>query len=366
MEGRTWNNILRVFLIFVVFLLDDATSDIDGRAIFQRNGLDEVDEVDEPFWELLTGFESRPLQPVEDRNWKSPQNLGQVSGVSVDPSGNPVVFHRGDRVWGYDTFTQDNVYQEEYKGPIEVNTVLTLDPKTGDVIHGWGNHTFYLPHGIHIDGFGKVWLTDVALHQVFKYDSSGVLRLVLGQRFEPGNDINHFCQPTSVAVAPTGEIVVADGYCNRRIVLFDHIGNPLYSIQEPWVNLQIPHSLTILSDEKVCIADRENERVLCINAGLPRIKTISFKPPYSIPLLGQVYAVASYRDMVYAVMNGMKSRDVRTTGLTINPYTQSVVDFWSPESGSFWNPHDIGISPNGTALYVTEIGPNRVWKFNLM
>jgi len=56
--------------------------------------------------------------------------------------------------------------------------------------------------------------------------------MILGQRFEPGDDMEHFCQPTAVAVAPDGEIVVADGYCNNRIMLFDSRGNPKYNIGE--------------------------------------------------------------------------------------------------------------------------------------
>lgn len=66
------------------------------------------------------------------------------------------------------TFNENAEYQEKYKGPIHSDTVLTLDPKTGDIIRGWGNQTFYLPHGIHIDSLGNIWLTDIALHQVFK------------------------------------------------------------------------------------------------------------------------------------------------------------------------------------------------------
>lgn len=61
-------------------------------------------------------------------------------------------------------------------------------------------------------------------------------QLVLGQRFEPGSDIEHFCQPTSVAVLPNGEIVVADGYCNNRLVLFDKRGIPKYTIDESTFN----------------------------------------------------------------------------------------------------------------------------------
>jgi sugar lactone lactonase YvrE len=32
----------------------------------------------------------------------------------------------------------------------------------------------------------------------------------------------------------------------------------------------------------------------------------------------------------------------------------------------FHNPHGIAICPNGTTMYVTEIGPNKVWKFSLV
>jgi hypothetical protein len=51
--------------------------------------------------------------------------------------------------------------------------------------------------------------------------------LVLGERFVPGGDGRHFCQPTSVLVMPSGEIVVADGYCNDRILLLGPEGRLL-------------------------------------------------------------------------------------------------------------------------------------------
>jgi peptidylamidoglycolate lyase len=45
----------------------------------------------------------------------------------------------------------------------------------------------------------------------------------------PGNDEKHFCKPTDVAVAKSGEIFVADGYCNSRIVVFSAEGKFLGS-----------------------------------------------------------------------------------------------------------------------------------------
>jgi peptidylamidoglycolate lyase len=49
-----------------------------------------------------------------------------------------------------------------------VPTVLTLHPETGAVLSDWGRNLLYMPHGIALDAADNVWLTDVALHQVFK------------------------------------------------------------------------------------------------------------------------------------------------------------------------------------------------------
>ena len=47
----------------------------------------------------------------------------------------------------------------------------------------------------------------------------------MGRAFEPGNDINHFCMPTAVAVSETtGDFYVADGYCNARIMKYSKDG----------------------------------------------------------------------------------------------------------------------------------------------
>lgn len=37
---------------------------------------------------------------------------------------------------------------------------------------------------------------------------------------EPGSDNEHFCKPTDVAVAASGDFFVADGYCNARIMKY--------------------------------------------------------------------------------------------------------------------------------------------------
>lgn len=82
-----------------------------------------------------------------------------------------------------------------------------------------------MPHGLTVDADGNVWITDVALHQVFKFGPKGqMVLLTLGKKFQPGNDDEHFCKPTAVAVLESGEFFVADGYCNSRVIKYTRMG----------------------------------------------------------------------------------------------------------------------------------------------
>jgi hypothetical protein len=70
----------------------------------------------------------------------------------------------------------------------------------------------------------------------FPAEGGAVPTLTLGRRFEPGRDSGHFCQPTSVAVAPGtatagGDVFVGDGYCNSRVVHFTPSGRFIREIK---------------------------------------------------------------------------------------------------------------------------------------
>lgn len=113
----------------------------------------------------------------------------------------------------------------------------------------------------------------------------------------PGSDPNHLCKPTSIAVATTGEIFIADGYCNSRILIHNAAGGLLRVIPNPseFLPLQVPHSLALIeSMDRLCIADRENMRVVCPKAGL---YTVRGKQDLSLtiqqPDMGRLFAVAA-------------------------------------------------------------------------
>ena len=109
--------------------------------------------------------------------------------------------------------------------------------------------------------------------------------LTLGEAFVPGSDEKHFCKPTDVAVSSSGIFFVSDGYCHKRIMKFDSNGRLLNVYTR---SFNIVHSLT-LQEEKdaLCVADRENSRVVCIHAGL--------KEGPGQPSFGSPYGPAGYK-----------------------------------------------------------------------
>lgn len=312
----------------------------------------------------------KPDVPEEVPDWPEvPLKIGQVSGVSVNSLGNPVIFHRGPRVWDQWSFNATDHFQLIEEGPIQENTIITLEAGKGEIIHEWGSGMFYMPHGLSMDRHDNYWVTDVALHQAFKFKPGHPEPILsFGIRFHPGITPRHLCKPTAVAVASTGEIFIADGYCNHRILKFNAAGGLLRIMPNPpeFLSLQVPHSLALMEHwDRVCVADRENMRVVCPRAGLySKINEPSTALTIQEPDLGRVFAVAAKGNLIYAV-NGPTSRMLSVNGFTIDPRAEKIIDHWSPKGG-LKNPHAIAISPNGSHLYVAEIGPNKLWQFKMV
>ena len=73
-----------------------------------------------------------------------------------------------------------------------------------------------------------------------------------------------FNGPTDVAVSMKGEVFIADGYGNSRIVVYSYEGRYL----REWGSkgsmpgqFRIPHNMALDEDGLVYVADRENSRV---------------------------------------------------------------------------------------------------------
>ena len=113
----------------------------------------------------------------------------------------------------YSSFDQDYNYRHVKDGPIKIPVLLKFSASTGKPSEAWGSKFFYMPHGLTVDHEGSFWVTDTAMHQVFKFDSLGDEEpsLTLGTRFKHGTGLDMFCQPSSVAVEKSGTFYVADG-----------------------------------------------------------------------------------------------------------------------------------------------------------
>ena len=66
-------------------------------------------------------------------------------------------------------FTGSYRFRNEAFGPIDEDVLLHVDTRTGQAKSRWGAKMFYMPHGLTIDHAGNIWLTDIAMHQVFMF-----------------------------------------------------------------------------------------------------------------------------------------------------------------------------------------------------
>ncbi|XP_064609631.1 LOW QUALITY PROTEIN: peptidyl-alpha-hydroxyglycine alpha-amidating lyase 2-like [Liolophura sinensis] len=300
-----------------------------------------IDRIQLPPDEEVTNYDTL----LTEKDWPgSSLKFGQVAGVDTDKAGDVHVFHRAERAWTAESFGYGDIYQQRDLGPIQGDTLLVLDKESGAVKIRFGSNKFYMPHGLTIDHEENMWLTDVALHQVFKYPKgASEASFVLGKEFEPGHDDTHFCKPTDVAVASNGVFFVADGYCNSRVMKFSPYVTLLSSSENSC-------RLTLIeSQDLLCVADREHGSTALslslllltessvFRAGLRNANdTGNFVVSVSDPEMAKVYAVAydPNENLMYAV------------------------------NGGFSTPHDLAVSPNGKHVYVAEIGPNRLWKLD--
>jgi peptidylamidoglycolate lyase len=280
--------------------------------------------------------------------------LGGVAGVGVDSRGTVWVFQRGGRQWS-DPMPKD---------PIAAPTVVAFNGTTGKVESAWGARRFIMPHGLTIDAQDNVWLTDVGLHQVFKFSSKGELLLTVGDAAVPGADAKHFNRPTDVAVLADGSFYVSDGYLNTRIAKFAPAGRFVSEWGKPGNGegqFDLPHALAIDAVGHVYVADRENDRVQIFDA------RGRFLRQWKSPELGRPFALTLLPGGLAAVVDGGEQPENRAdrSGVAIVKQDGTVVERFSRfgnYDGQLQQGHDIASDTRGN-IYVVDIGGERVQKF---
>lgn len=163
---------------------------------------------------------------------------GAVPGIAVDKADNVYVFSRTEP-------------------PVQV-----YDP-SGKLIRSWGKG-IKGAHHLKIDHDGFVWIADIGNHVVEKYTPEGKLLLTIGQKGKAGRDTQHLNRPCDMALDRNGDVYIADGYGNARVIVFDKDGKFL----REWGELgsgkgqfSIVHAIALDSKGRLYVADRNNVRI---------------------------------------------------------------------------------------------------------
>lgn len=166
---------------------------------------------------------------------------GGVAAVGVNSKGHIIVYHR-------------------------LPVPLIEFDENGKFIRTFGQGLSARPHGMRIDAQDNIWITDVNENTVTKLNPQGEPVMTLGTR-GPGGDWNeatgsrHFNQPVNLAIAPNGDIFVAQGHGapDPRIFRFDKNGKLITQwsgkVDGP-AAFAFPHAIALSPQGDVYVGDR--------------------------------------------------------------------------------------------------------------
>ena len=257
------------------------------------------------------------------------EHFVEPAGVAVNSEGHIYVFHRG-------------------KHPL-----MEFDP-SGKFLRSIADDLFVTAHMIRVDPEDNIWTTDVGSHVVLKLNPDGKVLLALGRMRISGDDVLHFNQPTDVAWDRDGNIYVADGYGNSRVLKFDKYGRPLLG----WGmkgggagQFDLPHTIVVDGD-KVYVGDRENARIQIFDTTGKFLQQWRLGHPYSLSL--------SPDHFIY--MCDAEAGQI----LKIDLQGKVLGRFVGPQAGEghHFGPHQIALAPDGS-IYAAEVIGWRAEKLQL-
>ena len=229
-----------------------------------------------------------PHWPILPDDWL----IGEVSGIAVDMN---------DHIWLVQRPRSLNADEAGLAQDPPLSACCNPAPPVlkfdadGNLLDSWGDANGYQgegyewpasEHGIFVDHMGYVWLAGNGPddHQVLKFSGDGTFVMQIGQagRTEGSNSTEFLGQPADMEVDPeTNELYIADGYLNKRIIVFDaetgeylrHWGaygnepsdedtGRFVPGSEPIQQFRTPvHAVRIAKDGMVYVADRVNNRI---------------------------------------------------------------------------------------------------------
>ena len=321
-------------------------------------------------------FEVDPLWPKPLPNhWV----LGMTIGLAVDERDHVWVVHRQQSVAGNEMALTRDPPSGLCCAPAP--WVLEFDPE-GNLVGHWGGpgEGYEWPesnHGITIDYKGNVWIGGNGEQDahVLKLTRKGKFLLQIGHSGKNGgsNDIENLGKPTEVSVdAEANEVYIADGYGNRRVIVYDadsgeykrHWGaygnkpddsdlGPYDPNGPPPKQFRSPvHCAEISSDGLVYTCDRANDRIQVFNKDGSFVKE-AFIAKETLGG-GSVWDIAFSKDpdQTYIYLaDGQNSR----VHILLRDTLEVLTSFGDGgrQPGQFFGVHNVAVDSKGN-LYTTE------------
>lgn len=261
--------------------------------------------------------------------------------------------------------------------------VLIFD-RDGTYAGSWGEGFLTeRTHGLTIAPDDSVFVVDEGSEVVYKFTPDGDLLLTIGNKgvaSDTGYDGSTiesiarggppFNRPTNVAIAPSGELYVSDGYGNARVHRFSASGELLQSWGEPGNGpgqFHLSHGVAVAPDGRVFVADRENDRVQIFDADgryLDEWRQVQRPTNVEIGADGRVYVSELWwrpgdRSLLDGSIPGEHPGRVSVLDLGGNVLARwGGPDRCAP--GNFVAPHDICVDSRGD-VYVGEV----TWTFGI-
>ncbi len=191
---------------------------------------------------------------------------------------------------------------------------IVIFDKDGNYLDSWGAGMFAFPHAIILDQDDNVWVVERNQCQIMKFTREGKLLQTIGEkgyRSNTGADNSDFSSngwkqvthggdpfnlPAGIAINDAGEIFIADGYANARVHKFTADGQLIKSWGGPGTGpgeFNLPHGCWIDKDDRLLIADRENDRIQVFTQEGEHITTFPSK------LIGPAVMYVDDEDTVY-------------------------------------------------------------------
>jgi DNA-binding beta-propeller fold protein YncE len=320
-------------------------------------------------------FEVDPLWPKPLPNhWV----LGSTIGVAVSADDHVWIIHRPQTV--EDNFKAAAVTPQVGICCTPAPPVLEFD-QAGTLVGSWGGPGagYEWPesnHGITLDHKGNVWIGgngDTDTH-VLKFTRQGKFLLQIGKqgRHNGSNDTANLWRAAKIFADPmANEVYVADGYGNRRVIVFDadtgaykrHWGaygakpddadiGSYDPAAPPAKQFRTVHCVNVSKDGLVYVCDRVNNRIQVFRRDGTFVKEASFEP--RTLRSGSVWDLALSRDPqeTYLYMVDGVNEKVRVL-LRSTLEVLTVFGDGGRQPGQFFGVHNVAVDSKGN-LYTTE------------